>query len=545
MTVAQETALRTVRTLLSLGHALEQILASSLIPSELHDFVKEEIERDTNIEFVPARLLVADSKRPDWILRLDRSTWYYWPLLRLLLLRKDWTTTALRSLDDSSDMILRQLPPPETKTFDVRGLVLGFVQSGKTANFTAVAAKAVDAGYRLVIVLSGIDKGLRRQTNIRLENELVGSSDNRPDAVPLPPTGKQWFTFTRPELEGDFLPGNANQAALQGSQPILMVLKKNGAVLRRLLGWLDASPAELRRVIPVLIVDDEADLASVDVKGSYQTEEDLPDPDWEPPSIINGLIRDLLQRFDRKAYVAYTATPFANILIPHDTAYPTFGSDLYPIDFIVDLPKPNGYFGAEEIFGRMDRAAGEELEGLDVIRHVPDVDLAALEEGQLPDSLEIAMLDFVLAGSGRVQREQRPVPATMLVHTDRLIAAQAHLHGMVSGRFGELRDEWRYQRHETLRERLRLRWESEFQPTTRSTHPDKDVSFEEVEPHIGPFFEAVQVRQVNSGAGEVLDYEREPLLKAIAIGGNKLSRGLTWRGFKSATSSERARPTTL
>ncbi len=532
MTAEQQNVLRTARTLLAFGHPIELILASPVIPPGLRDFVKEELERDANIELTPARMVVADASRPDWLVSLDRSTWYYWPTLRLYLLRKGWSSSALRSLDDSSDSILRQIAPPHTETFDVRGLVLGFVQSGKTANFTALAAKAADAGYRLVVVLSGIDNGLRRQTNIRLKRELVGYADGSVDAVPLPPMGNQWHEFTRPDLNGDFQPGYANHAALQGSQPVLLVVKKNGPVLRRLAAWLDGSPEEVRHRLPVLIIDDEADQASVDTRGSRQVEDDPPYPDYEPPSVINGLIRGLIQRFDRVAYVAYTATPFANILIPHDTVDPAVGNDLYPKDFIVDLPQPNGYFGAEQIFGRMDVVANEEVEGLDVIRHVPDADLVALESGQLPESLELALLDFVLAASARAQRNRGPAPATMLIHTSQLIATQAHLNHLVSERFAELKDEWRYQRHHGLRERLLLRWDSEFRPVTRSGHLDRDATFETIEPQITPIFEAVQVREINSATGDVLDYDREPDLKAIAIGGNRLSRGLTLEGLQ-------------
>lgn len=534
MTPPQQQALRTARGLLENGHPLDQILNSIFIPSDLRDFVRSELQRDQNFQLAPARTLVADPNRPDWLRGLDRSTWHYWPALRQFLLgpNKGWEPSALRSLDDSSDRIVRQLAPPATEQFDIRGLVLGFVQSGKTANYTAVIAKAADAGYRLVIVLSGIDNGLRRQTNIRLKRELVGYPDNRPTAVRMPPMGRQWHEFTLEDLNGDFRPGFANHAALQGSQPVLLVVKKNGPVLRRLLRWIDEAPPEVRRTLPFLLIDDEADLASVDTRGTYQLEgEDPPDQNYEPPAVINGLIRDLIGRFERRAYVAYTATPFANILIPHDTFDPRVGNDLYPKDFIVDLPKPSGYYGAEEFFGRMDGAQSDGTDGLDVIRNVADTDIATLQAGQLPASLVTALHDFVLAGAARAQRGEADAPATMLIHTSQLIVVQALLCGLVTGQFSELRDEWRYQRGNGILGRLRERWESEFCPMTRSLHPDRDVGFEAIEPHIGTFFEAVQVREINSSTGEVLDYEREPSLKAIAVGGNRLSRGLTLEGL--------------
>jgi hypothetical protein len=530
-TPEQQIALRTAFSLRDIGHPLQTILASELIPANLKEFVRAELTRDENIVLTPARTMVADPNRADWLRTLDRSSWYYWPALRHYLLAvKGWEQSRIRSIEDSSDRVLKQLASPAEERFDVRGLVLGFVQSGKTANYTAVIAKAVDAGYRLVIVLSGIDNGLRRQTNIRLKQELVGYPDNRPNTVRMPPVGKQWHEFTGDGINSDFQ-STFDYAALQGLEPVLIVVKKNGAVLRRLLSWLGGAPPEVLRTLPALIIDDEADLASVDTRGTYQTEDEKPDPEYEPPSVINGRIRDLLQMFGRRSYIAYTATPFANVLIPHDTSDPEVGSDLYPKDFIVDLPKPEGYFGAEELFGMTGDATGQESAGLDAIREVKDEDIAELESGRLPQSLENAMMDFVLAGAARAQRGQGAEPATMLIHTSQLIWIQAQLKQQVSNKFGELRDEWRYQQQQGIRNRLNARWNSEFRPVFQNGFSDRDVPFEAIEPHITTFFESVQVREVNSATGEMLDYERDPSLKAIAIGGNRLSRGLTLEGL--------------
>ena len=524
-------ALRTARALLDLGHPLEQVLENALISVLLREFVRGAILEDNSFSLTPAHVVVADPQRPDWLIDIDRNQWHYWPALcQFLLTTKNWATSTLRALDDSSERILRQLEPPQTESFDIRGLVLGFVQSGKTANYTALIAKAADAGYRLVIVLSGIDNGLRRQTNIRLKRELVGYSEHQAGAVRLPPIGKQWHEFTREDLNGDFQPGFANHAALQGTQPVLLVVKKNGMVLRRLLRWLDDAPLAVHRTLPFLLIDDEADLASIDTRGTYHTDDEPPDADYEPPSVINGLIRTLLKRFERRAYVAYTATPFANILIPHDTTDRRVGNDLYPKDFIVDLPKPPGYFGAQEIFGRMDAQSEDDANGLDVIREVTDADIVALEAGRIPASLEIALLDFVLAGAARAQRGEPNAPVTMLIHTSQRIFAHSRLQELVSKRFQELCDGWRYQRNQ-YHGQLQDQWESAIRPVIRNSHLERDVAFALIEPHIGPFFEAVQVKQINSATGDVLDYEREPSLKAIAIGGNRLSRGLTLEGL--------------
>lgn len=534
-TPQQEKALRTARFLIDEGHALDLVIDNPLIPSELKVWVKEELEKENNRTFERAKVISSAAAMPDWLADVDRDEWYYWPTLRKYLLGvKNRSRDSVASLDDASDRVLRQLRPPSTEEFDVRGLVLGYVQSGKTANFAAVIAKAADAGYRLVIVMSGIDNGLRRQTQLRLSKELTGYPHNPKDAVQLPPSGKQWHKFTSDEFKGDFDPGRSSHAALQGSEPVLMVVKKNGTVLRRLKEWLENAPTDTRKNLPVLFIDDEADQASIDAKGSIHTEEtfDPEDPDYTPPAVINGLIRELLLIFSKRAYVGYTATPFANILIPHEQYDPVAGLDLYPKDFFIDLAKPNGYFGTEEFFGRFDPSTDERIDGIPVLRPVNVEQIAALlERNELTESLEKAICAFILGGAARALRGAADAPATMLIHTSHLTSKQGPLKAIVEERWRELKDEWRYDRKAKLLDFLYKLWEEDFAVTSSSVRDCPVHSFDDLVPHIGKFMEAVEVREINTQAGEVLDYEREPSLKAIAVGGNKLSRGLTLEGL--------------
>ncbi|MGH2510796.1 MAG: Z1 domain-containing protein, partial [Ktedonobacteraceae bacterium] len=267
----------------------------------------------------------------------------------------------------------------------------------------------------------------------------------------------------------------------------------------------------------MLLIDDEADQASIDTRGDYRTEEDDSSEDAEEPTPINSLIRDLLAVFQRSAYVAYTATPFANILIPHDSYHPQHLNDLYPKDFIVDLPKPYGYFGAEELFGLSDDPGAV---GLEIFEDVTDEDITSLENECAPAVLRQSIVDFVLAGAARAMRGQSDSPATMLIHISRLRSEQ-HLHRtIIEEAFGDLRDQWRYHRNTGIQDSLRVRWES-FRSLTRALYPSLEKPFEDLLPYIGPFLEAVQIKTLNMDTGDVLDYEREPSLKAIAIGGNK------------------------
>lgn len=531
----EQEALGLVRHLIAIGLNKEEALRNPAVPAEYRDQIRVLIGRDENIVLEPARLLI-EGTAGDWFQEVDRSQWYYWPTLRSFLLSQNWLPQSVKAMDDTTDRILRRLPSPSENQFDVRGLVLGYIQSGKTANFTATIAKAADCGYRLVIVLSGIDKGLRMQTQVRLNRELMGYGSFSGDLnhVPIPPAGRQWHSFTTTDVDGDFNPGTANQASLQGPEPVIMVVKKNGAVLRRLIQWLNGTSNEILRDIPTLIVDDEADLASVDTRGSYQTEEEPLPPDYEPPSVINGLIRELLTRFQKSVYIAYTATPFANILIPHDTYDQRLENDLYPEDFIVDLPKPPGYFGAEELFGIESPDGEESTSGIDVMRPVTDTDLELLENGDPPKSLEDAIIGFILSGAVRMQRGEGTKPTTMLIHTSHRIESHMNLSDIVDDKFSEFKNDWRYTDPPSILPRLRDMWEEDFKPLIQNISPQYDTTFDELKKHIGRFMESVQIRTLNSFTGAVLDYSREPNLKAICIGGNRLSRGLTLEGLVSS-----------
>jgi len=531
----EDQALNLVRHMIDIGIPREKAINNSEIPDNFKEDILQIIKEEENIILEPANIIKDNEEYEDWLSKEDREAWYYWPTLRkYLLYKKGLPGPSIQSLDKETDRILSMLDSPKKKISDKKGLVLGFVQSGKTSNYTSLIAKAADVGYKLIIVLSGTDNGLRLQTNRRLKNELVGNSEGK--GVPFPSSDNlKWVEFTRVDLNGDFRAGFISPTFLQGTQPKLMVIKKNGAVLRRLLKWLESASEEVRKNLPLLVIDDEADLASIDTKGSYQKEEDeIPMEEYEDPTVINGLIRKLLDNFNRKAYVAYTATPFANILIPHDNYDPRFSDDLYPKNFMVNLPKPYGYFGAEELFGSEDYVSEDEEEGIDVIRTINDSEDFLLDNYSImhPD-MEKAILSFVLSGATRAYRSKKDFPATMLIHITLRTLEQEQLKEIVETKFNELKNEWRYARKEKIYERLQQLWKEDFLPVIETKHPEKKIDFKDLERNISTFFESVQIRTLNykSGDSQTLDYEKEPNLKLIAIGGNKLSRGLTLEGL--------------
>lgn len=545
-----ELYLRAVRSLIdTLSVSLEDALDMARVPVDVREQVKVRYEEETALPIRRANVLSAQGGPRPWFQQWDPSTGYYWRRQRAYLIdRLGWNQADVGSLDDATDRIVSHLEDPRPHgpaQFDVRGLVMGYVQSGKTANFCALAAKAADAGYKLVIILSGIHNSLRLQTQRRI-NRALGLD---PTGISEPEPGWRWIGLTTAALHGDFRPGTIDANVLQGNEHVLLVCKKNASVLRRLTRWMEnRAPASL----PVLIIDDEADQASINTGGNRQpaqeeadlTPEDIGDaaPDDElNPSVINGLIRTLVRSFNRVSYVAYTATPFANVLINHLAIDREVFQDLYPRDFIVALPRPNGYTGAERLFGREALPGEHEGQpGLDVIDLVPDHEADIMTpRGDDVDtydpvvcpSMRAAFLDFILATAARTQRSGQDAPATMLIHTHHRKPVQNRLGEHLRGFVSEIRQSWRYDRP-SIRPELVSRWNQRFRPIVVSVDANHDVAFETIEEQVDRFFrDPVPVLVLNSDSTDELDYETDPNLKAVVVGGNRLSRGLTLEGL--------------
>jgi hypothetical protein len=384
------------RDAIGVEEAVERL--SALIPPEDHVPTIElwRSQTSTTIAILEPAELSEGGPRP-WFREWDTSGGYYWnrqqAFLRHDLRRLDY---EIDSLDLSSNRVLSHLEDPNgPNRFNVRGLVVGYVQSGKTANFSALIAKAVDAGYKIVIVLSGLHNTLRMQTQQRLQRDL--GHENTVGVGPPEPS-KDWVWMTGDKLNEDFNPAGQNAGVLKGNNQVILVVKKNKSRLDRLINWMEGKVPEN---VPVLVIDDEGDQASINTGGNrsgYEPGEDsgevtdktdltADDVDGEftedelDPSAINVRIRKLIRTFARCSFVAYTATPFANVLIDPDAIDRDGGDDLFPRNFMLSLPKPPGakYVGTERLFGRDQLAGdGDDVEGLDVIEIVPEWEIPML-----------------------------------------------------------------------------------------------------------------------------------------------------------------------
>ena len=362
--------------------------------------------------------------------------------------------------------------------------MVGYVQSGKTANMTAVMAKAVDAGYKFIIVLAGLTNSLRKQTQVRLEGDLRERNKYN------------WLLHTTDEDAGDFrIPANRWFAVMDQAQ--LAVVKKNVAPLKRLIKTIETTPPAHRAKMPVLVIDDECDQASVNASG---TQFDM--------TAINALIRQLLFILPRVQYVGYTATPFANVLINPEK--PQGGlDDLYPEDFITALPVPVGYFGPESLFGSFAVDADNEsyeASGLNMIRKIPDQEVDEIRpssssarldfQPKISASLEDALRYFVLATAARYARGQEGEHSSMLVHSTVYTITHERMAEVIKVWKDDLKD--RYGSDSRLRDEIRDLWRREALQVDSNQFGRTKESFAEVERHIIQVLNDIEIIIENS-----------------------------------------------
>lgn len=445
----------------------------------------------------------------------DQDNWYpgvqphdrYWPALEDYL-RPAWDKPDLQSLNRASDKVVARTSHPARPSFQRKGLVLGHVQAGKTSNFTAVIAKAADRNYRFFIVLSGVHNALREQTQKRLTEQLVDL--NNAYWIPLTGANKD---FRSPENATVYFRRVANQH-------VICVVKKNPTRLRALTEWLQSADPRVLAECPVIVIDDEADQAGV------------------ATATINGLIRLMLSLLPKAVYIGYTATPFANLLIDPSS------KDLYPEDFILNLPKPPHHYGTEVIFGR-DEVEGESddiapLDGYDMVRTIPVKELPHLQLGprepiedfqpRITATLNDAIRYFWLATAARRVRGDVGTPhSTMLIHTSVRVAVheafREPLETLRTGTVGRLA-----RKDRKLQERLRRLWEDEEAKVPAALFNERPVTFDELEPLLEEVVGETRVILDNSRSKVRLNYD-EGRVVAIAVGGNTLSRGLTLEGL--------------
>lgn len=469
----------------------------------------------------------------DWVHNRKNISWCYSDAYEKHLRSEGWSPTVVQRLSDVGTIILGHLQDPTSPgVWDRRGLVIGHVQSGKTANYLGLVAKAADAGYKFIIVIAGVHNNLRKQTQERVDEGFVGRTRVE-DKWKIVGVGHDDYPHpaTLTNIYADFNKKTADHSGWSindFSKPVILVIKKNVSTLRSLHRWLDELNSKgygKIKDVPMLMIDDEADNASINTK-----------KDDNDPTQTNRRIREILSLFDKSCYVGYTATPFANIFINPD-AYgdEQLREELFPRDFIYCLDAPTTYFGPDKVF--LDDESSERiLETIDdAENYLPFSHKKDFEVYDLPPSLYKAVRQFVVVKAIRNIRGHSVKHSSMLVNVSRFVDIQNVVRTHINVYLKKLKEAIKanYLMPEGVSEKnehmqlIRSVFEEDFY--------DCDVEWDEVKQALHDAAESIRTFVVNSKSDEPLDYKRYERscvgLTAIAVGGLSLSRGLTIEGL--------------
>jgi hypothetical protein len=546
-----------------------------LSDSDLHN-LQDELEALYAVFSDKYRIL--DDKKPErWVKSAKAEIkWDFWNRYRMLLERKNYAPDTINQLDNLTDDVLDRLIRPGNNTsFDKRGLIVGHVQSGKTGNYIGLICKAADAGYKLIIVLAGIHNSLRSQTQLRVDEGFLGfdtqmarnftQTTNRIGVGKINPNLAA-HSLTTNEINGDFnrRASESSGINIRGNDPIILVIKKNASVMKNLLSWLASRGETMEdgkkqiKNLPLLVIDDEADNASINISRNYV-------------SGINGCIRSMIKLFEQSAYIGYTATPHANIFIKQyaeedvkgldynvNNIPLSLGNDIFPKNFIVNIPAPSNYIGPEKLFGIESLENVEkEIYPLRLFREVEDYE-SFIPEGHkrddpkpnnLPLSLHKAIKCFFLSCAARRARGQEKVHNSMLIHVTRFIDWQDEIATLVENEVKNYARLIEFNDRNFIGELEQL-WHEEYEPVTQEVRSNPSIndpaiqpmSWAQVEESLYPAAARIEVRAVHGDTKidrlkhkniRPLDYydNREKGISVIAVGGNKLSRGLTLEGL--------------
>jgi len=502
-------------------------LGCQLSEEEIQKLSKE-INSEETITIRKASTIMSKEKEP-WLHTLNNpSTYYSNRYKNYLNTDEGFSRQVVDKIFQTTDEILDFMTNPNIDTECIKkGLVMGNVQSGKTANYLALINKAADVGYKLIILITGVHENLRKQTQARVNSGFIGFDRIKSEYMGVDKRGegreKQPFSFTT--TESDF---NKNLASSLGFNPanskvpVILVIKKNSSILKSLLEWLETNKSKnAYATYPLLLIDDEADNASINTK-KHPNE----------TTTINRQIRLILNMFQKRSYVGYTATPFANIFINPNSKKDDYGDDLFPEDFIVSLESPENYIGAQKIFNTKNNTLiaidDNELCLDERLKKDDSVDC-------LPDSLKEAIIVYLLSIGIRRIRKNRNLHSSMLINVSFRIQIQEQVKELVYEYVEKIKNRIKYNCKKPFQEMINDKEMKIIYRVWEKEYSNKNAKFIDVLQEVNIQREFIKIFLVNSKKtnDEKLNYEnyKDIGLNAITIGGYSLSRGFTIEGL--------------
>jgi len=527
--------------------------ASIECSDEDYQRIKKEFEYKCYIQQKEGTSIVDDYyEHRDWYSTKCEEVGYkefFWERYRDYLIREvKLNINIVNNMDNSTlkDLMNYLGDPGSTAPFFRRGLVIGDVQSGKTSTYTGLISKAADAGYKIIILLTGITETLRSQTQKRIESGIIGISitglrdRNQPRIIKRVGVGKDNKPIkvtAMTSMEYDFI-GSKDQitTSLASHQLVMFIVKKNTKVLDKLYNWLyelNVDHTDKKIHYPMLLIDDEADNASINTN-----------KDEDDPTKTNEIIRKLAHVFTQTTYVGFTATPYANVFINPDTKEAMLNDDLFPKNFIYVLQAPSNYIGPSQIFGKNAKHK-------DALVWIRDIEEPQVREefdfdnnfhykhqkgweGTLPKSLTTSVYCFLLANVARDLRGDSLEPRTMMVNISRFVKVQKHIKNKLEILFNDVYGEINTNFSADTEKNKNLKLYIDFKNCWEQYYSDVEIDWKDVikKANLLKAIDKIVVLVINSGKDTgKLDYENNPHLRAIAIGGLALSRGLTLEGL--------------
>jgi len=513
---------------------------SSLTEEEIEN-VKESIKAEFSIK-LDKGVLIEEKGHERWFLSRKASLeMKYWERYKKYLLADmGFSSKVVNTMDDVLDTLTDLLGDPARNiSYKRRGLIIGDVQSGKTANYTGLICKAVDSGYKVVVLLTGTIEKLRQQTQSRIDEGFVGRDSDalmkqQEDRIVVG-VGKYDASISPVCLTSttdDFKQQNARNLNfdlrhINGS--VIFVVKKNSAVLKRLNKWLKTFNQNGDQPIDnsILVIDDEADNASVNTKNE------------DTPTAINAQIREMLKNFTKSSYVGFTATPFANIFIDPDNYNEMVAEDLFPKDYIYSLNAPSNYIGARNIFGENGSSASmlveidDDLQNPDSIEAIlPLSHKSSVRVSRLPKDMETAIAAFILANVLEDMRGRKGTHRSMLINVSRFTAVQEQISDLVNDYLKNMQSACKLYGNRPSHIAVQDTYISKLKETYISIYPYETTKWDDIQSQLYSSCAGIIVQTINQRNGKNLSFDDyKDGLRLIAVGGMSLSRGLTLEGL--------------